>query len=44
MSQVCVWVKSMDICFLLTVCVIGVLLCSLVDAISTAGTGKLRQE
>lgn len=44
MSQVCMWVKSIGICFTPSVCVIGALLCSLVDTISTAGTGKLRQE
>lgn len=44
MSQVCMWVKSIGICFTQSVCVTGALLCSLVDTVSTAGTGKLRQE
>lgn len=34
----------MGICFTPPVSVIGALLCSLVDAITTAGTGKLGQE
>lgn len=38
------WVKSIGICFMLSVSVIEALLWSLMDTISNAGTGKLRQE